>query len=102
MGSTKKELVDDLRKKPWSLKREYVLKRALKGVYHDFDTELATPKLQLVADLRQAGFEDLADRTIAGEYDDERPSVEQIEEMRRDFGGANFDAIFGKGGRGES
>lgn len=102
MGSTKKELVDDLRKKPWSLKREYVLQRALKGVYHDFDTELVTPKIQLVADLRQAGYEDLAQQAVNGAYDDEEPTVEQLEELRHEVGPKMFDELFGKRGRGQS
>jgi hypothetical protein len=39
------------------------------GRYDDFESELATPIVQLVADLREAGREDLAKRAINGEWD---------------------------------
>lgn len=102
MGSTKKELVEDLWKKPYSLKRAMIEKRAKAGYYHDFDTELETPKVQLVLDLRAAGFADLADRVMTGAYDDEHPSVEQEEEMRREIGPELFDAVMGFRKRGKA
>lgn len=102
MGSTKKELVEDLWRKPYSLKRAQIERDAKRGRYHDFETELATPKVQLVADLRAAGFEDLAQKAIDGAYDDERPSVEQAEELRREVGAEFFDELMGSKGRGQS
>lgn len=102
MGTTRKELLEDLWKKPYSLKRAEIEKRAKRGDYHDFDSELATPKIALVNDLRAAGFEDLAEKTIDGAYDDERPTVEQTEEMRRELGPELFDEIMGSKPRGSA
>jgi hypothetical protein len=102
MGSTKKELVEDLWKKPHSLKRAAILKRAEAGHYHDFDTMLAAPKMALVEDLRAAGFGDLADKTIGGAYDDERPTVEQAEELRREVGAGFYDQVMNERNRGKA
>lgn len=102
MGATTKELIEDLWKKPYSLKRKYIEDRAKAGVYHDFDTELELPKIQLVTDLRAAGFEDLAQKALDGAYDDERPTAEQIEEMRQELGPEVFDAVMGSKERGQS
>lgn len=102
MGTTKKELVEDLWKKPYSLKRAEIEKRAKRGDYHDFDSELAAPKITLVDDLRAAGFGDLAQKAIDGAYDDERPSVEQIEEMRQELGPELFDQIMDSKPRGSA
>jgi hypothetical protein len=95
-------LVEDLWKKPYSLKRAEIEKRAKRGDYHDFDSELDTPKIALVNDLRAAGFEDLAQKTIDGAYDDERPTVEQIEEMRQELGPDVFDQVMGSKPRGSA
>jgi hypothetical protein len=102
MGSTKKELIEDLWKKPHSLKRQAILKRAGAGHYHDFETEIAAPKIQLVTDLRDAGFMDLAEKTIDGAYDDESPTIEQQEELRREFGPDAYDRLMGAKERGQS
>ena len=102
MGTTRKELLEDLWKKPYSLKRTEIEKRAKRGDYHDFDSDLATPKIALVNDLRAAGFEDLAQKTIDGAYDDERPTVEQIEEMRQELGPDVFDQVMGSKPRGSA
>jgi len=83
MGDTKTDLVRDLRSKPYSVDRAKMECRALDGYYHDFDTQLAYPKVQLVQDLRQLGFEDLAQKTIEGHYDDEHPTAEQLAELDR-------------------
>lgn len=42
---------------------------ARSGHYDDFESDLATPIIQLVADLRGAGREDLATRAMEGEWD---------------------------------
>lgn len=102
MGTTKKELVEDLWKKPYSLKRAEIEKRAKRGDYHNFDSKLAAPKITLVDDLRAAGFGDLARKAIDGAYDDERPTVEQIEEMREEVGPEFFDEIMGSKPRGSA
>jgi hypothetical protein len=96
MGSTKKELVEDLRKKPRSLKQSLIMSLAAAGHYHDFDTKLEAPKMQLAKDLREAGFEDLALMAINGAYDDEYPTPEQAEELRKEFGAELYDKLMGK------
>ncbi len=73
VGGTKGALVALLWKKPETLARNQLIQRALKGMYHDFETPHATPKMMLVNELRAAGFDDLAKMTIAGDFDDEAP-----------------------------
>jgi hypothetical protein len=102
MGDTKKDLVEDLDKKPRSLQRDMIRMRAKAGDYHDFDSKLAAPKMQLATDLRAAGFRDLADKAISGAYDDESPTLEQEEELRREFGAEAYDQLMSKKERGES
>ena len=102
MGTTKKDLLEDLWKKPHSFKRALLLKLAAAGHYHDFDTKLEAPKMQLVTDLKLAGFDDLAQKTIDGAYDDEFPSVEQAEELRREVGAELYDEVMGENGRGKA
>lgn len=46
-----------------------MVEAALAGYYHDFESELAFPEMQLVADLRKLGLEELAQRVIDGEFD---------------------------------
>jgi len=99
MGTTKKELIEDLRKKPFTLKREFIMNRARKGIYHDFDTPLAAPKTELVHDLRAAGYDDLARAAMEGAYDDESPTAAQLEEMRSELGAEFFDAVMAEGAR---
>jgi len=43
--------------------------RARRGYYHDYLSPLATPAIQLVADLRAAGHPGFAERVKAGEFD---------------------------------
>jgi hypothetical protein len=45
--------------------------KAREGYYGDFTSPLATPIMQLVADLRANGSEDLALRAMNGEFDGE-------------------------------
>lgn len=84
MGSTKVELVAELRRLPPSAARTVLIDRARSGVYHDFESEHACPKMELVADLeRAAGFMgsersrrellELVGRVKAGDFDDEGP-----------------------------
>lgn len=44
-------------------------KAARSGHYDDFESDIATPIVQLVADLRAVGREDLARRAMDGEWD---------------------------------
>lgn len=43
--------------------------RAGTGYYSDYNSPLATPCIQLVADLRALGLEELAKRAIDGDFD---------------------------------
>lgn len=72
-GGTKGLLVAELWKKPESTARNQLVQRALKGIYHDFESPHALPKHALVGDLEAAGFADLAARARRGEFDDEPP-----------------------------
>lgn len=47
----------------------YLIKKAEAGYYDDYESPIATPCIQLVADLRQAGLSDLAERAKNGEFD---------------------------------
>lgn len=96
MGTTKKDLILDLQKKPTSLVRDRIIARALAGLYHDFDSPLETPKMELVEELRQAGYPDLVQKVKDGDYDDEPPTVEQMEALRQLLGPEEFDAMTGK------
>ncbi len=102
MGTTKKELVLDLQEKPQSLVRDRLIARALAGFYHDFDSNLPGPKVTLVAELSAAGYDDLAEKVKSGDYDDEAPTLEQLEELRRELGADVFDEMMGDKGRGKA
>ena len=66
---TKTLLIDDLLKKQITTSRDAIIQQAKKGFYHDFETPLALQKMQLVKDLTNAGFLDLADEVKNGRYD---------------------------------
>jgi len=80
-GDTKTTLVADLEQKPESVLRDRLIARARAGYYHDFETELATPKVTLVKDLANMGYEDLAQKVKDGGYDHEPPTEEQKAEL---------------------
>lgn len=67
---TKTLLVKELWKKPESNARNQLIQRALKGMYHDFESPHALPKTMLVNELMQAGFKDLAQRAAKGDFDE--------------------------------
>lgn len=94
MGSTKVELVKDLEdaikagKQPaWKIGN--IMANAQKGMYHDFDSELATPKMQLHADLLEVGLVEIDQKMQNGDYDDEEPTPEQEREMMQDLLGTH-------------
>jgi len=47
-----------------------IIAKAKAGYYHDFESPVATPKMELVKDLRDVGFTDIASRVINGDYDE--------------------------------
>jgi hypothetical protein len=46
-----------------------MIERARAGYYDDYKSDLPFPCVQLVNDLREVGLTELAQRTIAGEFD---------------------------------
>jgi len=102
MGNTKEDLVRDLGSKPPGAARDALIERAKNGTYHDFDSELVAPKIQLAQDLAEVGFADLVQKVIDGDYDDESPSVAQEEELRVSLGASVYDAVMGKPPRPEN
>lgn len=90
--STRETLVAELRKLPRTIWRDVVIRRAERGSYHDFDSHLALPKVELVRDLDRAGFRGLAERARAGEFD-ERPSAGDVEQFRNWIGPDIWDSI---------
>lgn len=101
MKSTKVELVAALieaqkRAKKRSQNLVYVIARARNGKYHDWESDLDMPKVQLVADLVACRGVDLSDIVAAvqdGEYD-ETPTQAQLEELRAEVGPETFDRMF--------
>lgn len=69
--SSKTTLVQDLEAKPQSRRRDRLIQLARRGHFHDFETSLATPKIELRNALLALGFDDLAQKTIEGAYDDD-------------------------------
>jgi len=66
---TKTLLIEDLKKQPESPQRNRIIERAQIGFYHDFECSIATPKIQLVMDLNDAGFNDMGNDVKQGKYD---------------------------------
>lgn len=82
MANTKVELVEELEKivsqreaigVTDNSKIKAVISKAKAGHYHDFETEIATPKVQLVSDLKEIKLkltDDIAQRVVHGEFDE--------------------------------
>lgn len=74
--STKTKLVMDLMSRLLGTDTQFgpqiqdIIYRARAGWYHDFESELVTPKMQLVIDLKQAGLDDLVEKVKLGDYDE--------------------------------
>jgi hypothetical protein len=62
-------LVEHLRDKPITNLRDDLISAAQELYYDDFGSPLATPKMQLHADLLKAGYADLARNVVEGVYD---------------------------------
>lgn len=101
MANTKTDLVailverqKALRKNSLALAR--VIRGARSGKYHDWDSSLTTPKVQLVQDLRSVRAVDLSDlvaRVIDGEFNED-PTPAQLEELRQEVGPEYYDRLF--------
>lgn len=88
MGNTKVDLVRDLEEVAQEIMDETTLNKIMRivrnaerGMYHDFDSELATPKMQLHVDLLAAGLTEIDKKMQNGDYDDESPTSEQEKEL---------------------
>lgn len=105
MASTRVELVALLREMQRALPKRsanlaYVIARAQKGKYHDWDSDADAPKVNLVRDLlavKACDFSDLIARIKGGEFDED-PTDEQLEELREEIGAEEFDKMFGERG----
>ncbi len=99
MASTKTDLVAILIERQKALPKRsqnlaWVIDRARSGKYHDWESDLDTPKIQLVADLRRCpGCEDLVARVMEDEWDEE-PTLAQLEALRREVGPEMYDKLF--------
>jgi hypothetical protein len=101
-GDTKVTLVADLEAKPPCEDRDQIIAMAKRGVFHDFESDFVAPKMALFEMLMQFGYPDLAEKCKAGAYDADKPTVEQIEEMRQQLGPDVYDAVMGEKPRGKS
>ena len=70
--ATKQKLAAVLRERGLTV----MARRAERGYYDDYESDLVAPINQLVADLRAHGAEDLAKRAIDGEWDGSREEGE--------------------------
>jgi hypothetical protein len=59
----------DLMTKPKSSKRKNIEEKALEKIYHDFESTVACPKTTLLHDLKEAGYNDMVEKVIQGNYD---------------------------------
>lgn len=81
MGNTTKTLVEDLKKKiEAGIENKHkhnavhiLITLAEKGDFHDFATDRAMPKNELRNILLNLDYNDLAQKVVDGEYDDESP-----------------------------
>lgn len=101
MASTKVELVKLLSEKQKALPKRshnlaYVIERARAGKYHDWESDLDTPKLQLVSDLLACKGVDVLDiiEMVKEDVFDEDPTPAQLEELRADVGPEMYDEMF--------
>jgi len=82
MADTRKELVEDLRRKPPSDDRDKLINMARRGEFHDYKSErFDQPKVELHRRLLKAGYCDLAAKVVAGDYDDAADEIDK-ERMR--------------------
>jgi hypothetical protein len=96
MGNTKVDLVRDLKELiPQSGERDALIAAAERGEFHDFDSDLAAPKLELLKFLTQAGMDAIVEKLKDGAYDDEPPTYDQQMEMRQELGPRMYDAMMG-------
>lgn len=72
------------RELPASPARDRLISRCLAREFHDFKSESATPKSDLVDELRRLGLDALAQRVFAGEFDEDA-DAEDLRGMADEF-----------------
>lgn len=70
MKGTEHNLITDLESKPDSLQKKIMIERAMSHWYHDFKSELPSPKMWLHHDCTLSGYDDIAAKVFDGEYDE--------------------------------
>jgi hypothetical protein len=78
-----------------------MIKKARLGLYDDFESELETPIMHLVSDLKIVGYEDLAERAMNGEFDStyeeaEAWMIREGAELLRNFPAKDLDELLKK------
>lgn len=101
-GNTKETLYTDLLAYPPSDARDQLIEMARAGKFHDWESDVATPKVLLIDILARFGFPDLAGKARDGGYDDEHPTVVQQETLRADVGAERYDSLMGSKPRGSA
>lgn len=64
-----KAFMSDLSSKPDGERQKKIMANATKGLYSDFRSEEASPKMLLRKHLVEAGFQDMAKKVVEGLYD---------------------------------
>lgn len=84
MKTTHNDLAAELTKLD-EAKYALIISKAKSMAYHDFKSELALPKTELVNDLAKfPELNEMRESVMAGGYD-ESPDDEDVEDMRRDL-----------------
>lgn len=86
LGKKTQLLIDALNLKTQSSDRDALIENAKKEMFHDYRSELMSPKSTLVAVLQGAGYNDIATAVMNGDYDDDTDEMDAEE-------GKEFDAI---------
>jgi carbohydrate-selective porin OprB len=56
---------------------EWMIKNAIDGYYDDYETDIATPILQLVIDCEKVGLKDIAGKARNGYYDSTKEEADK-------------------------
>jgi len=64
-----KTFLSDLMSKPDSIERKSLIKNANAKDYHDYQSCFSCPKMLLKVQLQSAGYDDMADKVLKGDYD---------------------------------
>lgn len=62
------KFMTDLNKKSGGKEKQRILERAYSKYYHDFESAETLPKVELAADLKGAGYLDMLNKLMKGDY----------------------------------